>query len=187
MSAVDLPQSVAFQGKTSKGSPVAQSGRWELQNFARSPASIIGKVMNEAENSVVVELMRTATSRPFSGSDVSHKVPKKKTKMSMPGSDWVHSDIIYSARCSDKWCEKQFQIRRFEGMLALYTFKEHGGASTEATTVLTTGHDVDTRSSISMPTAKGATLLSRSMKSRVPNVQASVSQKKRYYSEYRRT
>ena len=63
-------------------------------------------------------------------------------------------------------------------MLALYTFKEHGGASTEATTVRTTGHDVDTRSSISMPTAKGATLLSRSMKSRVPNVQASVSQKK---------
>jgi hypothetical protein len=139
MSPLDLPQSVAFRGKTSKGSPIAQSGRWELQNFARSSASIIGEVTNEAENSVVLELMRTATSRPFSGYDVSNKVPKKKAKMSIPGSDWANSDMIYIARCSDRWCEKQFQIRRFQGMLALYTFKEHR-ASTEGTTVSTAGH-----------------------------------------------
>jgi hypothetical protein len=59
-------------------------------------------------------------------------------------------------------------------MLALYTFKQHG-ASTEGTTVSTAGHDVDTRSSISRPMAKGATLPPRSMTSRVLNVQASVS------------
>jgi hypothetical protein len=149
MNAVNLPQFVPFRGKSSKGNPVPQSGQWELQNFVISQASVLGKVTNEAKNSVVIQLM-------------------------MPGSDWEDSDMIYSARCSDKWCKKQFQIRQFQGMLALYTFKEHG-VSTEGTTVSTFGHDVDTRSSISRPMGKGATLPPHSMMSRVFNVQASVS------------
>jgi hypothetical protein len=174
MNAVNLPQFVAFWGKSSKGNPVPQSGQWELQNFAILQASILGKVTNEAENSVVVQLMTRGTPRPFSCCDVSHKVPKKKKRL-MPGSDWADSDMIYSARCSDKWCEKQFQIHQFQGMLALYTFKEHGVSATEGTTVSTFGHDVDTRSSISRPTGKGATLPPPSMMSSVFNVQASVS------------
>jgi hypothetical protein len=78
MNAVNLPQFVAFQSKSSKGNPVAHSGQWELKIFAILPASILGEVTNEAKNSVVIQLMTTATSRPFSGCDVSHKVPKKK-------------------------------------------------------------------------------------------------------------
>ena len=132
-----LPTSVNFRGRKSKRNEVAQSGEWKLHGARNSPTSIIGQqATNDAEKALVTELMSRATSRPFSGIDLSSKVKVKKGE-SRSALAWGDSDEIYQAQeCCDTGCSMQFKVRRFPGKLALYTFKEHSSASASSKAAL---------------------------------------------------
>jgi hypothetical protein len=156
-----LPKAVPFRGKTSKGNPVPQKGVWNLDSYRASVTSIIGEPLNATKEMIVEALMSVATSHPYSGH-------KKKSKSSKVGSPWGHSDAIYVASCCERGCEKQFQVRRYPGILAVYTFKVHGGS----------GHTTnDSRRTISRSKAKGTTrpLSSINNTRRVPYAQHSAS------------